>query len=115
MTGGPERYLERHWRPAIIAALVVIALACGYVAGTATNLARDALRTARANKARVTHLKFALDLRSEQVCSRTNRGEPCRQLFARLAQDISPAQEHELACTVARRLAIPADHCPHGR
>ena len=36
----------------------------------------------------------------EKVCSDTNQGEPCRDLFERLANNLSKEQRFRLACLV---------------
>lgn len=46
-------------------------------------------------------------IRRERVCTESNRGDPCRALFQRLAEDLSPAQRLALACEVARGLQLP--------
>jgi hypothetical protein len=40
------------------------------------------------------------ELKKEKVCSETNQGEACRDLFDRLANNITDAQRLRLACVV---------------
>lgn len=49
---------------------------------------------------------FKLSLQLEKVCTESNRGDPCRALFQRLAEDISAEQRLALACEVARNLQL---------
>lgn len=50
---------------------------------------------------------FQERIRGEKVCTESNRGDPCRALFQRLAEDLSAEQIHELACAVAKELLLP--------
>lgn len=50
---------------------------------------------------------FQERIRSEKVCTETNRGDSCRALFQRLAEDLSVEQRLALACEVARQLQLP--------
>ena len=43
---------------------------------------------------------FINDLKKEKVCTDSNRGEACRDLFNRLATSISEEQRFRLACVV---------------
>lgn len=42
--------------------------------------------------------QFAQSLRNEQVCSLSNQGDACRDLFDRLAKSITPTQRYRLGC-----------------
>lgn len=46
-------------------------------------------------------------LRNEKVCSDTNQGQACRDLFTRLVNNVSPDQKRQLACLIARDLHRP--------
>ena len=46
-------------------------------------------------------------IRRERVCTESNRGDPCRALFQRLAEDLSAQQRLDLACAVALELQLP--------
>lgn len=50
---------------------------------------------------------FADRIRREKVCTETNRGDSCRALFQRLAEDLSEQQRIALACDVAKTLQLP--------
>lgn len=50
---------------------------------------------------------FKLRLEAEKVCSESNRGDACRALFQRLAEDLSAQQRRDLACSVAKELQLP--------
>jgi hypothetical protein len=43
----------------------------------------------------------------EKVCSLSHQGQPCRDLFDRLARNLSKAQRFRLACDVLAALHIP--------
>lgn len=75
-----------------IAILIVTGLAM-FAMFTAADAAHDQAEIANA-RARVALLQ------REQVCSLSNQGLPCRDLFRRLASSITDAQRRELACTV---------------
>lgn len=47
-------------------------------------------------------------LKSERVCSRTNQVPACRELFDRLARNITRAQRHRLGCASLEGL-LPND------
>ena len=49
---------------------------------------------------------FQARIRAEKVCTESNRGDPCRSLFQRLAEDLSAQQRLALACEVARNLQL---------
>lgn len=55
---------------------------------------QDALDISNENQQVLTQLK------SEKVCSESNRGEACRDLFNRLATSISEKQRLRLACVI---------------
>jgi hypothetical protein len=42
----------------------------------------------------------SLAIQREKVCAEHNQGQACRDLFTRLANNISPGQRRELACAV---------------
>lgn len=49
---------------------------------------------------------FRQRIADEKVCTESNRGDPCRALFQRLAEDLSPQQRRDLACAVAQELQL---------
>lgn len=49
---------------------------------------------------------FRERIASEKVCTESNRGDPCRALFQRLSEDLSPEQRRALACAVAQELQL---------
>lgn len=61
----------------------------------------------RATQAQTFVDTFRERIRSERVCTESNRGDPCRALFQRLAEDLSAQQRLTLACEVARQLQLP--------
>lgn len=70
-----------------------------------TNLAISA--NVKAARAEEFVKNFRERLSSEKVCSESNRGDACRALFQRLAEDLSPQQRRDLACAVADELKLP--------
>lgn len=49
---------------------------------------------------------FRQRIADEKVCTESNRGDPCRALFQRLAEDISSEQRRDLACAIAQELQL---------
>lgn len=44
--------------------------------------------------------RISQELAKEKVCSETNQGEACRDLFQRLRNNISNTQRFQLACVI---------------
>jgi CHASE1-domain containing sensor protein len=61
----------------------------------------------RATQAQTFVDTFQERIRKERVCTESNRGDPCRALFQRLAEDLSAEQRLALACEVGRYLQLP--------
>lgn len=97
---------RRRWGEILAAfvALFVIAIAVAVWNNQRIDRAERRIRITQQMTAKLT---FESRLHAERVCSNSNRGQACRDLFQRLAEDISPTQRRELACTVAAILALP--------
>lgn len=106
----------RRWQ--IIAAFILLTLGATGVAfwnGYRINQAEERISRntkiaiqahVRATQAQAFVSTFQERIRSEKVCTESNRGDPCRALFQRLAEDLSAAQRLALACEVARNLQL---------
>lgn len=112
-----EVVVLRRWQ--VLAAFVLLTLGAtgvafwnGYRIDQAEKRIQRNTQLAIVAHAKATQAKDDVDffkgrLQREQVCTRSNRGIPCRALFQRLAEDISPKQRLDLACEVAKDLQLP--------
>jgi hypothetical protein len=105
-----QKSAER-WQLALAYLLIVIAMAVSLY--WLHDLVDDA--HSDANRALVQQ-----QIRAEQVCSATNQGDACRELFDRLARSITPEQRYRLGCNTLAGLLPNRDaarmrrlsHCP---
>lgn len=64
-------------------------------------------RQAQASAKIARAVAVAQGIKSEHVCSKTNQGMACQELFNRLVNNVTPAQRLLLACFVAYDLKRP--------
>ena len=107
----------RRWQ--VIVVFVLMALGATGVAfwnGYRINQAEDRIQRntkiaiaahVKATQAQSFVESFQERIRGEKVCTESNRGDPCRALFQRLAEDLSTQQRRDLACAVAQELQLP--------
>lgn len=90
----PKPY--RNWLWLFTAWLLIVTVLVAY---TLTHFYRH---TEEAQQAAAVALSRSVE--EQKICSASNLGEACRDLFERLARSISDEQRHELACAVVLAL-----------
>lgn len=82
--------------------LYVLFVFIGFLAFNAVQAGSErALKIAVSTRTEVAeHDRILSQFRSEKVCSDTNQGQACRDLFNRLRNNITDAQRFQLACMV---------------
>jgi hypothetical protein len=85
-------------------ALLFSAVSVFHVLNDTTDQVSKNTSLAEQNAKEVRQIKAVLF--SEKVCSDTNRGQACRDLFNRLASSLSPDQRFRLGCDVLAALNL---------
>jgi Trm5-related predicted tRNA methylase len=85
---------------AVFGAIVLTVAAGLQVVNHWNHQAQSAAKTAQA-------VAVVQKLRAEKVCSESNQGQACRDLFHRLVNNADPEIRREFGCLVARELHRP--------